>query len=95
MIGRDPTGGRRWRTVPTTEQAEQLKAEWTLAERREPRRRPDINPAITVATYSQHWLEVHGDTLKQRTRDLYQSELTSLGRVPVGRAASWHPRHSP
>jgi integrase len=76
VIGRDGTGARRWRTVLSREQAEQLKAEWTLAEKREPRRRPEINPAITVAEYSQRWLEVHGATLKQRTRTLYQSELT-------------------
>jgi integrase len=86
--GRDAAGQPRWRTVTSLEAAKELQAVWTLAERREPHRRPAVNPRITVAAYAEEWLTLQAPRLKRRTLELYADQLRrvigpTLGQVRV------------
>ena len=71
----DPTGAKRWKTVPTLEQAEELKAEKTLLEKRAAKLDPAVDPAITVGAYAEDWFEIHRTRRKPRTQELYRSQL--------------------
>jgi hypothetical protein len=75
LIGRDAAGQRRWRTVSSLEQAKEIPAERTLAEQREPRRRPVINPAITISEYAEDWLRINEARLKRRTVEIYRDTV--------------------
>jgi integrase len=86
--GRDAAGQARWKTVPSLEEAKELQAAWTLAERREPHRRPAVNPRITLAAYAEEWLTLQHPRLKRRTLEIYRDQLgrvigPALGQVRV------------
>jgi integrase len=71
----DPTRAKRWKTVATIEQAEELKAEKTLLEKRATRLEPTVDPAITVGAYAEEWFDLHRTRCKPRTEELYRSQL--------------------
>src|SRR5215831_5786469 len=92
---RDASGRRRWVTCRTRKQAKYL-----LEEKLRDSRQPPLAAAaldLTVAAYSERWMEIIETTVKPRTQQGYQKILRlhilpALGRVKIRQLHKGHIR---